>query len=317
MTDSGTYDTNDNAKDSICPRGWRLPTSGNTASQSFGHLLTEYGVQSGAVSGKNTIYGVPLYFLYGGYLYSGNLDDVGWRVHYWSSTLYSDSENVYDLLFAASVIPSNHSPRSSGYLVRCLHNPDIKTSEDLTPRASGNALISVNVKPVISLDVATTSTSDSMTMNYLELATSDIVVNVSSNYQYTVGISTDQTKLLPTITGSDGSTTADSASFDFIPMLGTDGNNENTVKARTSGWGIQKKKSALDGGNPGDSADDTKYSPVGIGTANPVTFYKSAGAEALNTATDNALEFHVGVGIAPTLPSGKYSTTVTITAGVV
>ncbi len=43
---SGGMITNKDARDSICPKGWKLPSSGSSADGTFGYMLEKYGVAS-------------------------------------------------------------------------------------------------------------------------------------------------------------------------------------------------------------------------------------------------------------------------------
>ncbi len=79
--------------------------------------------------------------------------------------------------------------------------------------------------------------------------------------------------------------------------------SEQTITAGTSNWGIKKLSSPTDT----TTTPDTIYSPVGIGD-NKALFYTS------NTAASEDLTFPVAISVSPQLPSGKYSTQVTLTA---
>ncbi len=118
-----SYDATKNAPLSICPSGWRLPTSNNTLDKSFGGLMDAYGFSGGTLTsadGSLSLYGKPMYFVYGGDLYSGQLLSAGNHGYYWSSTPYSSNTNAYDFTFGASVVPSANSNRYYGFSVRCV-----------------------------------------------------------------------------------------------------------------------------------------------------------------------------------------------------
>lgn len=285
---------------SICPNGdWKLPTSGSGISDpgSFQALVTAYTISKPSTT--SAFYGDPMYFVWGGALYSGKLNLAGNRGYYWSSTSQS-STRAYDLIFDTDIAPAYNNARYDGMSVRCLV---LASSEPDIPPVSSNATISVTVAPVISIDVSVeASNADKMDVDFTRVATSNIVTSVSSNYQYTVSISTEQSNLEQT-----------SPTEHNIPMISAG----SDVKEGTNGWGIKKKKSALANGILGDTDDDTKYSPVGLGTGNPEVFYKSAGAEALTVENKKPLTFEVGVGVDAKLPSGKYSTLVMLTASVI
>ena len=130
-----------NAAASICPKGWKLPssttsnapatTSPNWKTGDFYRLATAYGAnlesdyyQSSATfynnAGPNNI--VPNFLLAGVYD-SGSFYDGGSNGIYWSSSSYS-STNAYNLYFNSSrVYSANNGRRYSGFAVRCLFNP--------------------------------------------------------------------------------------------------------------------------------------------------------------------------------------------------
>ncbi len=108
-----------NATGSICPTGWKLPTSKVTTSGSFGGLTTAYGISSNA-AGSTALRSSPLYFVYGGLVNSGYLSSAGSGGRYWSSTAVS-STYAYNLYFYSSdVNPSSNTYRYIGLPVRCL-----------------------------------------------------------------------------------------------------------------------------------------------------------------------------------------------------
>ena len=112
---AGTGDTitSAEAKDSICPKGWQLPTSNNSNSGSLGGLV-------GSLN-STTITQAPYYFNPSGYVYSGSLGSAGIDGYYWSSTAYSSTSRAYSLGFTSSYIdPSDYDLRYFGQSVRCL-----------------------------------------------------------------------------------------------------------------------------------------------------------------------------------------------------
>lgn len=108
---AGTGDTitSENATDSICPKGWRLPNGG------FGEFSSLF---ESSVYGT-TITQVPYYYIPAGSIESGFLKFAGNSGAYWSST--ANSSLAYCLGFdIAGVYPSVDSSRSHGYSVRCI-----------------------------------------------------------------------------------------------------------------------------------------------------------------------------------------------------
>lgn len=110
-----------NATSSICPKGWQLPTSNSTTNnKSFGKMTTSYGIGDNA-AGSTALRAAPLYFIYGGYLGSGSLSNIGSEGRYWSSTAISYRDS-YHLCFGSSYAnPSTYNyGRYYGFSIRCL-----------------------------------------------------------------------------------------------------------------------------------------------------------------------------------------------------
>ena len=110
--------TSQEATDSICPKGWRLPTS--KSSGEYQALMAAYNITSNTDS-TTRITQSPLYFHPSGDVYSGSLRGAGCYGYYWSSTAYSSTINAYYLNFySGGVSPSLSSNRYYGFSVRCL-----------------------------------------------------------------------------------------------------------------------------------------------------------------------------------------------------
>ena len=131
-----TIDTeNTDAPYSICPKGWRLPTSGGISNNEwkrgdFYKLATAYGANLESNSYENsssTFYDnagpnttVPN-FLLAGYYLNGSFSGGGNIGFYWSSTSYSSTSNVHNLYFSSSYVNSaDYYVRNRGFSVRCL-----------------------------------------------------------------------------------------------------------------------------------------------------------------------------------------------------
>ena len=82
------------ATDSICPKGWRLPTS--TSSGEYQALMNAYSISSNT-AGSTALVSAPLYFVRSGYVVSGSLGRAGSGGDYWSSTAYSNTSDAYEL----------------------------------------------------------------------------------------------------------------------------------------------------------------------------------------------------------------------------
>ena len=108
------------ATDSICPKGWQLPTSNNSNSGSFQALMTAYSISSNT-AGSTALVSAPLYFVRSGYVTSGSLGGAGYSGTYWSSTAVSSASSAYNLGFTSGyVLPSDTYSRFNGRSVRCL-----------------------------------------------------------------------------------------------------------------------------------------------------------------------------------------------------
>ena len=114
MSDSSGYaNDGDDANQSICPAGWRLPLGGSeTGSKSFYDLVSQYD--------SYTMWGAPLYFPLSG-AWSGDLIGVGVAGACWSSVVY-ESDLAYFLYFTfdGDVNPDDIDSRNDGLSVRCV-----------------------------------------------------------------------------------------------------------------------------------------------------------------------------------------------------
>lgn len=143
---TGGTNINQDAVSSICPKGWRLPSTATDASTltqgTYAFLLQQYGLASAYNSGSLTgtsnanqnAYNIvlsPLFFVRGGVL------EISWEQprerwlfnagrdgFYWSARALSYTTNAYSLDFDGSALyPSgkyNYSTRNSGKSLRCL-----------------------------------------------------------------------------------------------------------------------------------------------------------------------------------------------------
>ena len=98
---------------SICPKGWRLPTGGNSNSE-FQALYSNYNSSSALMSN-------PVSLTLSGYVGSSSRYHQGSSGFYWSSTVDS-SGSAYDLRLGTSAVnPANHyNYKHSGFSVRCI-----------------------------------------------------------------------------------------------------------------------------------------------------------------------------------------------------
>ena len=126
---------NTNAPYSICPKGWRLPTSGGTsvanwqAVSDFYMLAHQYGLDSTTTTYENDdgFYnqagpGTTPNFLLTGLYNNGTYYNIGPRGYYWSATVLSHDASAYNLNFHASNINSAYENTNNlGFPVRCIN----------------------------------------------------------------------------------------------------------------------------------------------------------------------------------------------------
>ena len=125
---------NTDAPYSICPKGWRLPTSRTTSATNwqtesdFYALAHQYGLDSTTSTSEsdNGFYtqagpGTVPNFLLGGYYAGGSFYNGGSSGGYWSATSYSSSASARRLYFNSSYVSSaNSDSRRRGFSVRCI-----------------------------------------------------------------------------------------------------------------------------------------------------------------------------------------------------
>lgn len=108
-----------NAVNSICPKGWRLPTISSVADRDeFRKLNNIYN--GGSTSSDANLIISPLWFVRSGYV-NGTLNSYGTSGFYWSSTV-NNSNVAYSLSFSSSSVNPAYSGsgRDNGFSVRCL-----------------------------------------------------------------------------------------------------------------------------------------------------------------------------------------------------
>lgn len=113
--------TNDDAADSICPKGWHLPID-NYDIGSFYYLFNSYDAYVSPV----ILIQSPLYFSPYGRLTSGSLQFAGSLGLYWSSTTYSRVDAASCLYMGVTAFqPSSYRARADGLTIRCFAYGDI------------------------------------------------------------------------------------------------------------------------------------------------------------------------------------------------
>ena len=116
--------TSQDAPSSICPKGWRLPSSNSyTDDYSFGKFTNAMNITNNDnATSDEAILQAPFYFVRGGAVYAGgsfsSYNECG---RYWSSTASSDAAHAYALGFDSTFVdPSRSSYRYRGFSVRCV-----------------------------------------------------------------------------------------------------------------------------------------------------------------------------------------------------
>ena len=140
---------------SICPKGWRLPTSGNSSDSSatsttgykkgdFYKLAIQYGMSSNNYFQNTSSFynqagpGTTPNFLLAGYYTSGSFNDGGSYGYYWSATSYSGTNGYLLYFYSGYVSPANDDYRRYGFSVRCVKKSDAETELGITMQDFGN-----------------------------------------------------------------------------------------------------------------------------------------------------------------------------------
>ena len=134
---TGTQDLDtqgQNTTASICPKGWRLPTGGDSGE--FKTLYNNYN--SSSVLRSN-----PVNFTLSGLAYHSSRRNQGSLGRYWSSTIYSGYDAYYLHLNTSNVNSANLISRDLGFSVRCIAEDklsldNISNMQDMTPEVCAN-----------------------------------------------------------------------------------------------------------------------------------------------------------------------------------
>ena len=119
LTSSTYNNVTNNPQNSICPKGWRLPTTSTVAAKNeFARLNNVYN--SGSTGNGTGLINSPVYMVRSGYVNGGSLYDAGCNSYYWSSTVYN-AGNAYILYFRSGYVdPASNYYRFLGWSVRCV-----------------------------------------------------------------------------------------------------------------------------------------------------------------------------------------------------
>ena len=129
--DTSTYNNpQNNPQNSICPKGWRLPTISNQGN--IENSTSEFARVNGLyqLGGDIGLISSPLYFVRSGYVINTtSLGGAGSTGYYWSSTVGNGRSNLsyaYYIVFNKNTVTPNTdadtgmTSRGGGFSVRCL-----------------------------------------------------------------------------------------------------------------------------------------------------------------------------------------------------
>ncbi len=276
---------------SICPKGWKLPLSGNSANTAKGSFqsLQAVGMTSNTLANSD-----PYYFQYGGYI-SESLSNVGYYGIYWSATP-STNNYAYSLFFNTDRyfnITYNSFYRFQGCSVRCVVR-DASYVPPVTPSGSvNNPNISVTVPSLITLDVYSDNVDNkivNINPNNTGYGEGEFTAKVSSNSSYNLSLSTIE----------NGHTDLKNDKVNAsIPAIST--TSPIVTTNDKSWWGIKCT-------NPAGSTNCTKTEYTGL-TTSTVPYFSSN-----SNANNQLINFNIGIKTSPDLPSGTYSTSILVTA---
>ena len=165
-----------NTSVSICPKGWRLPTSGSSNSE-FQTLYNNYNSSSALRSN-------PVNLTLSGYVVSSSRSDQGSNGSYWSSTVFS-GDNAYVLyLGGANVYPANSNSKYYGFSVRCIAEYETRAIHNLANMQEMHPTICANTTaPLKTATELDTDGSHHGDPNYVPTKT---LVDTRDNNTYTV-----------------------------------------------------------------------------------------------------------------------------------
>ena len=164
-----------NTTASICPKGWRLPTSGSGGE--FQTLYNNYN--SSSVIRSN-----PVNLTLSGLVLSSSRYNQGSVGYYWSSTVRSDNF-VYGLILSASgVNPVFNDTKNNGFSVRCVANDETRAIHDLANMQEMRPTICANT--TTPLKTATELDTDGSHHGDPNYVPTKILTDTRDNNTYTV-----------------------------------------------------------------------------------------------------------------------------------
>ena len=129
LTQNTSSDISKNPKNSICPKGWRLPTISSESetlpgsTNEFARL--NYLYNNNSDNNDNNLIIDPLWLTKSGRINNNSLLTIGTRGIYWSSTTTSNINYTFILVFGSTIVRPNYTNDSSyqrnmGWGIRCI-----------------------------------------------------------------------------------------------------------------------------------------------------------------------------------------------------
>ena len=235
---------------SVCPKGWRLPKSGDNSDTSassttgykkgdFYKLATAYGANQGSSSAdSSSSTGANFYnnagpdtlpnFLLAGNYDSSSFGNGGSYGYYWSSSSYT-STNAYRLLFNSSRVSSAaYTNRRSGFPVRCILREGPESIDDIETMQQFGALnTSKRTKIIGTMDGTKTYTlkdeRDNKYYNIAKLADGQVWMTSSLNLAGGTALYSDDSDVAAANTRASGTP------YYTLPTSSQSGFNDDTA----------------------------------------------------------------------------------------
>ena len=123
LTQDTISNISNNPKNSICPKGWRLPTISNQSETESGST-NEFARLNYLYNGNKTdtdagLISQPVYFRKAGNIWSTSYANLNTGSHNWSSTYYN-STKAYEFYSSSSEVGKQNWDRLLGFSVRCV-----------------------------------------------------------------------------------------------------------------------------------------------------------------------------------------------------
>ena len=117
LTQNTLSNISNNPQNSICPKGWRLPTISNQ-SETLTGSTNEFARLAYLYDGVTNLLNAPLYYIYSGFVWRKALQSFNSRGMYISSTSYY-TVDIWVLEFGTTNSPNSGQNKNAGWSVRC------------------------------------------------------------------------------------------------------------------------------------------------------------------------------------------------------